>query len=374
MAYPVVIMTSHGNETIAVEAIKAGALDYVVKSEKILDELPRVAERALREWGHIRERRQAEAKRVQLESELRHAQKMEAVGTLASGIAHDFNNLLTAILGCTELVALHLSDDHPARHSLTLIEKIAEQATGVTRSLLTFAHRAPTSKRPVDLLAVLSESSRFLGRLLPASIERLQDLPDAPVWINADVTQIQQVVMNLTVNARDAMLHGGRLHVSLSTRPVVADGGVEEEAVLTVSDTGVGMSEEDRTRIFEPFFTTKERGAGTGLGLSVVHGIVADHGGRIDVVSALGKGSTFRVLLPVSPPPEAPAERPAIRSREKGHGELLLIVEDNEYVLEVMTAALEPVGYRVVTACDGGGRVARLRGAPRRRGPGDPRP
>lgn len=349
---PVVIMTSHGNEKIAVDAMKAGALDYIVKSESSLQELPRVAERAFREWGHIRGRRHAEAERAQLESELRHAQKMEAVGTLASGIAHDFNNLLTAILGCTELVSLHLGDEHPARTSLNMIEKIAEQATGVTRSLLTFAHRAPASKAPVDLLALLQESSKLLGRLLPASIERREKLPTEPVWVNADATQLQQVVMNLTVNARDAMPDGGHMTVSLERRHVIAD-GMEEEAVLKISDTGVGISEEYQQRIFEPFFTTKERGAGTGLGLSVVHGIVADHGGRIEVHSQLGEGSTFRFTLPICDPPSEQVAFVDTQTSESGSGELILIVEDNDYVLEVMTSGLEPMGYEVVTAVDG---------------------
>ncbi len=349
MPYPVVIMTSHGNEKVAVEAIRAGAFDYVVKTEKILSEIPRVAERALREWGYILERQEAEAQRAKLEAELRHSQKMEAVGTLASGIAHDFNNLLTAILGCTELVALHLSDDHPARHSLSMIEKVAEQATGVTRSLLTFAHRAPTTKAPVDLLGILAESTKLLGRLLPASIELVEELPSEPVWINADATQIQQVVMNLTVNARDAMPEGGRLTLSLHRRTAEDSG----EVVLSIADTGVGICPEDQGRIFEPFFTTKERGAGTGLGLSVVHGIVTDHEGRIEIESESGQGSRFTVTLPVGEEPETASTTDAASSTRPGEGELLLVVEDNDYVLEVMASALGAAGFEVLTATDG---------------------
>jgi len=227
-----------------------------------------------------------------------------------------------------------------------MIERVAEQATGVTRSLLTFAHRAPTAKAPVELLGILAESTKLLGRLLPASIELVEKLPSEPVWIHADATQIQQVVMNLTVNARDAMPDGGRLTLSLRRNG-------SDEVVLSIADTGVGISPEDQGRIFEPFFTTKERGAGTGLGLSVVHGIVTDHGGRIELESEPGHGSRVTVTLPVG---EAPLAASAIGpevATQRGKGELILIVEDNDYVLEVMTSAIGPAGFEVLTATDG---------------------
>jgi two-component system cell cycle sensor histidine kinase/response regulator CckA len=311
----------------------------------------------------ITAQKRSEEERAKLEAQLRHAQKMEAIGTLAGGIAHDFNNLLTAIQGSVELARASLPGDHPAADALQTVAQAARQGSGVTRSLLTFSRRAVTEKSPVDLCDVVDESTRLLRRVVPASIDIIAELPhQTPVWVNADATQIQQVLMNLAVNARDAMPDGGRLRITLRRKPAetsprhrrgdsVPDAAM---AVLVVEDSGTGMSEKVRARVFEPFFTTKPRGRGTGLGMSVIHGIITDHAGRIDVESELGRGTRVTIELPCCDPPDAPSARSDERDAVVGHGETVILVDDNDEVRTIMTSALQSAGYQVVPARDGG--------------------
>ncbi len=290
------------------------------------------------------------------EERVLHSQKLEAVGTLASGVAHDFNNLLTAIFGYNALARKALPKDHPANPYLDLADQAIEQASGVTKSLLTFGHKTPAAKSPVALTRVVGDSLRLLRRLLPASVEIVEDVPAGlDLWVSADATQLQQVLINLAVNARDAMPHGGRLRIQLrpGTNGTEAAPLPASEAVLTVEDTGVGMSEEVRSRIFEPFFTTKPRGEGTGLGMSIVHGIVTEHGGRITVDSELGRGTRIAIALPTCERPAATAA-PARRARARaGQGELILVAEDDEHIRSIVTSALRSEGYEVVQAADG---------------------
>jgi len=316
-------------------------------------------------------RKQAEEERAMLEGQLRQAQKMEAVGTLASGIAHDFSNLLTAIFGYTDLAKATLPDGHTAAASLEMVEQSATQARGVINALLTFSHKKVAEKTPINLPEIVSDAVRLLRRFLPASIELAEELSAEPeIWVNGDATQLQQVVMNLAVNARDAMPQGGRLRIALSedsgldasrlgkrSKPHDADANDTPRgrttAVLLVEDSGAGMSEETRSRVFEPFFTTKPRGQGTGLGLSVIHGIVADHKGRIGVDSRPEHGTRITVRLPCCAPPEkSDAKPPPPRSR-KGNGELILVVEDSEHVRSIMTSTLRSQDYQVLPAIDG---------------------
>jgi two-component system cell cycle sensor histidine kinase/response regulator CckA len=272
-------------------------------------------------YEDITERRRAERERAELEERLRHAQKMEAVGTLASGIAHDFNNMITVMLGATELLRKHGMSDALSAEALEMIERSLEQATGLTRSLLTFSRKMPPIKQPIDLCQVVRDAEPLLRRSLTATIGFTLELPDRAVRINGDRTQIQQVLLNLVINARDAMPQGGSLTICLC---LPGDGeradGEPEFVRLIVSDTGTGIPEQDVARVFDPFFTTKPRGQGTGLGLSITHGIVKEHGGRIEVVTEPDTGSTFTIFLPhlrddapdAPDPPAASAPEPPL--------------------------------------------------------------
>jgi len=293
--------------------------------------------------------------RKELADQLQQAQKMEAVGQLASGVAHDFNNLLTVILGNVELIKLSLEQNEDISTSLNAIGEAAQQAAGVTRSLLTFSRKVPPEKRRMDLCETVEKTTQMLRRVLPASIELIVETPrQSPLWINADATQLQQVIMNLAVNARDAMPEGGTLWVTASLA-AAGEGGLPADSppseypftCLTVSDTGIGMSPEVQSRIFEPFFTTKPRGHGTGLGLSIIGSIVREHGGRIEVDSSVGRGTTFKVFLPrVQPGIDRPATRRA-RPEARGKGERILLAEDDVQILETLTTMLRSEGYRI---------------------------
>ncbi len=307
---------------------------------------------------------------VVLEEQLRHAQKLEAVGTLASGVAHDFNNLLTAIFGYTDHAKSVLQPGHPALRALDMVEQAAQQAAGVTRSLLTFSRKDVTTKAPVNLRSVMTESLRLLRRLLPAAIEIADDIPPGlDVWVNGDATQLQQVLMNLAVNARDAMPEGGRLRVSLRLDPSGQPGpepsdqtGTQPTAVLGIEDTGIGMSEETQSRIFDPFFTTKPREQGTGLGMSIIHGIVSDHGGWIMVESELESGTRITIKLPCCDVPRGEPDGSGAPQSRRGRGEVVLLVEDDQHTRSIMLSTLRTQGYDVVDACDGVQAMAILAG------------
>jgi PAS domain S-box-containing protein len=302
--------------------------------------------------------------RRRLEEELRRAQKMEAIGQLAGGVAHDFSNLLTAIFGFTNLARRTLSLHHPAVRSLDRVDEAARQAAGVSRALLTFSRAGASEKKPVRLAHVVEDALRLLRRTLPATIEVSTSMPRTPVWVLADSTQLQQVVMNLAINARDAMPEGGRLTIAVAGSPRPGGNGNghgnghghgngrggPRTATLTVSDTGVGMTPDVRTRIFEPFFTTKPPGRGTGLGLPIVHSIVQDHSGRIDVASEPGRGSTFTVSLPAIDP--EPSELPAAAALPPpvGSGQLIVLADPHRYVREIVASMLESIGFQVVQA------------------------
>lgn len=299
---------------------------------------------------------------LQLEQQYRHAQKMEAVGRLAGGVAHDFNNLLTVIIGYAEMIQAQLPADHPTQEFVETILDSGQHAVDLIKQLLAFSRQQITTPKVLDLNVVISNLSRMLRRLIGADIElKTNLLPD--LWaIKIDPTQIEQVIANLAVNAHDAMPQGGQLtietvNVTLDEEYSASHLGSQpgEYVLLVVSDTGVGMSEEVKSRIFEPFFTTKEAGKGTGLGLSTVLGIVGQNGGYIWVESEPGQGTTFKIYFPrAMESATLPTERPRYRTDDLPRGtETVLLVEDEPKVRDLATRLLQRQGYTVLTATNG---------------------
>jgi len=316
--------------------------------------------------GEMLERIAAEKALRESEEMLRHSQKMEAVGRLAGGVAHDFNNLLTAIIGYADLLRTRLADDAASRQSADLIHQAGEQAAGLTRQLLAFSRKQLLQPRVIDLNRIVTNLHRLLQRIIGEHIE-IQTAPEAsPACVKADPGQIEQVIVNLGVNARDAMPRGGRLmirtlNVELGPEAPAGELAAGAYIALEVTDTGEGMDEETRKRIFEPFFTTKGPGKGTGLGLATVYGIVRQSQGGIVVESEKGKGSTFRILLPRVDEAVEMADTVAVAAPRAAGGETILIVEDEEIVRELVCEILRADGYKVL-ATDRGSEAARLAG------------
>jgi len=300
------------------------------------------------------------SERRQLEDELRQAQKMEAVGRLAGGIAHDFNNLLTVIMGQTQLLRLRGERPTPPDGEVALIEKAAERAAELTRQLVAFSRKQVLQPKVIDLNAVVNHMGAMLRRVIGERIELVMSLKPRLWRVKADPGQVEQVIMNLALNARDAMPAGGRLTMTTTNVTVEATSQRQRAlappgayVALTVSDTGCGMDAQTQSRVFEPFFTTKEIGRGAGLGLSTVYGIVNQSGGAIRVDSEPGGGSTFTIYLARVDDPIPPLEprRPAIEALRGS--ETILVVEDEDEVRDVVLQALGINGYSVLQARDG---------------------
>jgi signal transduction histidine kinase/ActR/RegA family two-component response regulator len=322
----------------------------------------------------IAQHRSTEEKLHQAEEELRHSQKLEAVGRLAGGVAHDFNNLLTAIIGYSELLEARLASDGVARDHARMIHKAGEQAAGLTKQLLAFSRKQLLQPKVLDLNRVVQEMEKLLQRVIGEHIRIVISTEATDARVLADPNQLEQVILNLGVNARDAMPGGGTL--TITTRNVTfldsdvshrGDGMAPGQYVtLAVSDTGSGMDGETKTRIFEPFFTTKGPGKGTGLGLATVYGIVKQSHGGITVESELGKGSTFQIELPLEDSPlEAPRVIPV--AAEGSHAsETILVVEDEEVVRLLVCEVLGDSGYKVLCAAAPSEalRIVREHGAP----------
>ena len=305
----------------------------------------------------IAEREEATDRRIALEEQLRHSQKMEAVGRLAGGIAHDFNNLLTAIIGYTEILTIGFEPKDPRRADAEEIKRAAERAAELTRQMLAFSRKQIMQPKVVDLNISLQKVEPMLRRVIGEDIVMTITPKAQRSSVRVDPGQIEQVIMNLVVNARDAMPKGGRLTVetgeaALDARNLPPQARPGEYVMLAVSDTGVGMSAEVRARIFEPYFTTKEVGKGTGLGLSTVYGIVQQSDGHIHVYSEPGQGTTFRVYLPRS---EADVAAAALGTGEKlpGGTEHVLLVEDDPSVRRSTRETLLRLGYSVTEAASG---------------------
>ena len=293
-----------------------------------------------------------------LQEELNQAQKMEVVGQLATGIAHDINNVLTAISGYAALARAELPPGHQTGQSLDQVEEAVLQAAGVVRGLLTFSHKMPINRQTVELRNVLVGAAQFVKRLLPAAIEVVLEGADGtPLWVSADGTQLQQVILNLAVNARDAMPDGGTLRFALRADEA-GDGSAERPGRsqrfvrLVVSDTGQGIPAEVLPHLFEPFFTTKPLGQGTGLGLATIKSVVEQHGGDVQVHSIPGCDAQFTISLPCAEPPSAVEPERTEATRARARGELILVADDNVQVLDVISAGLRQIGYDVLPVTD----------------------
>ena len=345
---PIVVLTGLDDESLGLEAIRIGAQDYLVKGhidsrllaraidyaderKRLLEELRRAhdeLEERVRQrtadlqrtveslHANIIARKLAEDAGAKLQEQLHHAQKMEAVGQLAAGLGHDFGNLLATILACAQRARAFSRDAQAAGKALDAIEDAARQAGGIVQSLLTFSCRTVSQRQPVDMAAVMDESLYLLRHALPSSVQLVHNRCTEPVWVCAERVRLEQILLNLGINARDAMPDGGTLEISLVVADQAEIGGLRRPddddntgfMRLQVRDTGAGIPAELQSRIFEPYFTTKPRGQGTGLGLSIIHGIVQDLGGRITFQSTPGRGTTFTILLPRTQRTAGPAE------------------------------------------------------------------
>lgn len=340
-AMPVVMLTSSREEQDLVESYRLGVNAYVVKPvvfDNFLD--------VVKNLGLL--------------------QKMESIGTLASGIAHDFNNLLTAIQGNIDLLSVHLPPNPMAERYLTHIHAAAVRAASLTQQPLIFSHQHAPERKPIQLNDTLAAFAAMLRRIIGERVDlRLEYASDMPP-VCADPFQIDQVVMNLAVNARDAMPDGGQLRITTQAvtleasacqaRPGVAPGAYVQ---LSVSDTGCGMDAAVQQRIFEPFFTTKDPGKGTGLGLAVVYGIIKQHEGFIQVASTVGQGTSMHVYLPAVDAEPVVDVAPQVSAPQPQSGtETLLVAEDDPFLQELALAALTHLGYTVLMAADGHEAVA----------------
>ncbi|MEO5770516.1 MAG: PAS domain S-box protein, partial [Burkholderiaceae bacterium] len=323
----------------------------------------------------ITRRKQAQAERRTLREQLRESQKLEAIGTLAGGIAHDFNNILGAISGNAVLALQDVGADHPAALSLTQIAKASARARALVSQILTFSRRQPQDLVTQPLQPLVEEAMALLRTTLPAMVKLEAELPKQPLYVNADGTQVEQVLMNLCTNAWHALQgNTGRIVVGLGTEILDADSAQQllapapgSYAHLWVSDTGIGMDADQKVRIFEPFFTTKATGEGTGLGLSVVHGIVGAHRGAIAVDSAPGQGSTFHVYLPlVEPTLDVGPCTPDVLPSPAGLGQHVLYVDDDEVMVLLVERMLQRSGYQVTCFVDAAEAVAAVRAQPER--------
>jgi len=355
-----------GEET-AVEAMRLGVSDYFVKGN--LNRLVPAIRRELEKAEDRRMRKHAEEALQRAEQELRQAQKMEAMGRLAAGVAHDFNNLLTVVVGYTEMLSdgsKRSSED--LRLGLTEIRKCAERGSALTRQLLAFGRHQPLQRRPVDLNRVVSEFGSMLRRLIGDEIALEFRLAEGLSKVMVDPNQMEQIVMNLVLNSRDAMRGGGQILIETGERELTAlelaansDLKPGRFAMLTVKDNGHGMSEAVIQKIFEPFFTTKAPGQGSGMGLSTVYGIVKQSGGHLSVESEVDRGTSFRVYLPFTEE-IVEEKRPADASASNTitATETVLVVEDTEALRYLVQVLLTRSGYHVIQAPTGEDALAMI--------------
>ncbi len=389
---PFIFVSGTLGEEVAVEALKRGATDYVVKSR--LQRLPLVVVRALSEARERAERQRAEdalrrlneglerrvaertealadtinrlnaeiLRRERMEAVLLQAQKMEAIGQMTGGIAHDFNNLLQILVGNLDLIHARAGDAAQVRKLVDTAQEAVQRGARLTSHLLAFARRQALRPQVVDLNALLRETQELVGRAVGASVEVALDLDPRAGACHLDPAQFEAAILNLAVNARDAMPDGGRLEIR--TR-CLAEGAEEGRVELTVADTGTGMPPEVLAKVFEPFFTTKSVGRGSGLGLSQVYGFVRQSGGEVTLDCPERGGTVVSIRLPRLDVPAPGPNRPALAGFPGGRGERLLVVEDDNAVRQTAAETLEALGYHVVVASCAAEALALLE-----RGPG----
>jgi two-component system, cell cycle sensor histidine kinase and response regulator CckA len=347
---PFIIISGTIGEETAVAAIKLGASDYLMKDR--IARLGPAVNRALQEVEERNERRRLQAQFLE-------AQKMEVVGHLAAGIAHDFNNVLAVIIGYSDLMKEELAPDHPLQKHAEEIRHAANRAAGLTRQLLIFSRKETIQPTLLDLNEVVTEMEKMLRRLIDENVDMSFVLEKDLNHIHADSGYVWQVLMNLVVNARDAMPNGGRIiiattNVVLHSSPSLPDVIAGPFVMLSVSDTGVGMSAEVKARLFEPLFTTKPAGKGTGLGLVTCQTIMRQSGGQIEVISEPGHGTTFKIYFPRAEAPDRVTANVTSKTGPlPGGSETLLIVEDEPSVRHLAQGVLEAHGYQVLTALHG---------------------
>ena len=347
---PFIFVTGSLGEDLAIETLKKGATDYVFKHRP--GRLVPAVHRAIDEVA-------AQAQRKRLEAQLRHAQKMESIGTLAGGIAHDFNNLLTAIIGNAQLALTRLRTEDPLYDRLIEIESSGKRAAELTRQLLIFSRRERLEPITINLNDTIGHFAKMLRRIIGEDIELRFKAAGDLATVFADPGQMEQVLMNLAVNARDAMPEGGQ--ITIETQNIVIDEAfcrtrpyaqLGQFVQISVTDTGKGMDARTQEHIFEPFFTTKEVGKGTGLGLALSYAIIKQHEGMIDVYSEVGHGTTFKIYLPAQD--KAAEERvPETQPIVQGGVETILIAEDEASLQRLLESMLTGLGYKVILTRDG---------------------
>ncbi len=355
---PFLFISATIGEELAIDAMHQGATDYVFKQR--LGRLVPSVQRALRELDDRAERKRAEEALRQSEKQFRQSQKMEAVGRLAGGIAHDFNNLLTVIMGYSQVLSTELGPQHPLRGKIDETLKAGERAATLIRQLLTFSSKQSLDPKVLSLNTAVTNLESLLRRLIGEDIRLVTKLDQTNGQLRADQAQLEQVLVNLIVNARDAMPKGGTItietaQVEMTRSPVYHLNPLPPGPYvrLAVSDTGCGMDRQTQSHIFEPFFTTKGEGKGSGLGLSTVFGIVTQSGGAIDVTSRVGHGTRFDLYFPsvesdiLTTAPTEPSGQP-----QRGT-ETILVVEDEPSVRTLVRDELRKLGYRVVEAKNG---------------------
>ncbi|MDX6618105.1 MAG: two-component system, cell cycle sensor histidine kinase and response regulator CckA [Gaiellales bacterium] len=347
---PIIVLTGLGDRAVDIQATSAGAADYLVKGEVTPALLERSIRYSMRRHADMRALRESE-------EGLRQGQRMEAVGRFAGGVAHDFNNMMSAVVGFSALVLDALESENPLRRYVEEIQRAGERASDMTKQLLAFTRKQVLLPQVLDLNEVVIDVNGLLARLIGEDVELRSDLSPRVHPVEADVGQLEQVIVNLAVNARDAMPAGGTLTIATANREISETDAIARDleagsyVALSVTDTGEGMDETTLRQIFEPFFTTKEEGKGTGLGLATAFGIVKQSGGHIEVESEPGRGTTFTICLPrvkstllALAPAEAPAPAPGSGS------ETILLVEDEEVVRILEREVLERHGYTVLEA------------------------
>lgn len=355
-AFPVIVMTSYGNEEVAVNAMKAGAIEYVVKSPEAFMAMPKTVASVMREWKLIQERKALEKKMMDV-------QKLESLGVLAGGIAHDFNNLLMAILGHADLALTRMDETSPGREHILEIGVATRRAAELCRQMLAYSGKGKFVVEHIDLQHIIEEMAHMLKTSISKKAQLILNLHAGLPLTRGDATQLRQVLMNLVINASEVLeghtglieITTGELNVSEAVKSGVAhvdDLPPGRYVFIEVTDTGCGMSDEVQKKIFDPFFTTKF--TGRGLGMSAVLGIIKGHSGTLQIKSRPGEGTRFRVVLPACEDLIVPktVEVQAENRDWRGSGTILL-VDDEETLLLLGKMMLESLGFKVLQACDG---------------------